>query len=186
MGPVISCSFSDLWSEAYCHSKNIFYCLCWDINVDLSVTVGDCPTPVASPSGTILDCYTVDAEHQACWASCPAGKAFLRQVPKLYTCGPSGVWDTSNPFAAFTMPHCGGKNYDTKTIFIWQQCSPSLVDGGLSVGYETWPPIGAIARLIGYSKNIDPRCALDSGQVAMHCGLTCQWKFTSLPKGRGT
>ena len=91
------------------------------INVVYSVTVGNCPTPVASPSGTIIDCYTVDAEHQACWASCPAGKAFLRQVPKLYTCGPSGVWDTSNPFAVFTLPHCGSKDYkDHDDVIKWK------------------------------------------------------------------
>ena len=78
--------------------------------VSCSVSVGNCRTPDRPIGGKIPDCDDVNnLIYKRCSVECDIGKAFLRPVPKFYSCGPIGVWNTNSPMNRFKFPPCGGK-----------------------------------------------------------------------------
>ena len=78
------------------------------VQVSPSVSVGDCKTPETPIDGSV-SCSDVNNMYKRCTVACDSGKAFLRPVPKFYSCGPVGVWNSNSPMNRFKFPPCGGK-----------------------------------------------------------------------------
>ena len=70
--------------------------------------MGVCKDPAAPIDGSV-QCDSVDHLHRRCTVTCDSNKAFLRPVPKFYSCGPIGVWNTNSPMNRFKFPPCGRK-----------------------------------------------------------------------------
>ena len=78
------------------------------VQMSCSVSVGDCETPDPPIDGSV-SCSDVNNLYKRCAMTCDSGMAFLRPVPKFYSCGPIGVWNTNSPMNRFKFPPCGGK-----------------------------------------------------------------------------
>ncbi|KAI0221250.1 hypothetical protein LSAT2_027365 [Lamellibrachia satsuma] len=105
VSPVVY-SASDLTdNRAVCHFK-------------VFLRLGDCRTPEPPIGGKTLDCVNVyNLIYKRCSVECDSGKAFLRPVPKFYSCGPIGVWNTNSPMNRFKFPPCGGPMYIREMLF---------------------------------------------------------------------
>ena len=72
------------------------------------LSVGDCTEP-APPVDGAVSCRDVNNLYRRCSVTCNDGKTFLRPVPKFFSCGPMGLWNTDSPMNTFHFPACGGK-----------------------------------------------------------------------------
>ena len=78
------------------------------MDMSCSVLVGDCEKP-AEPIDGSRNCNVVNDLYKRCSVTCDSDKKFLRPVPKFYSCGPIGVWNTNSPMNKFKFPPCGRK-----------------------------------------------------------------------------
>ena len=69
---------------------------------------GNCTDPDGPVDGSVT-CSDMSNLYKRCDVTCESGKAFLRPVPKFYSCGPIGLWNTSSPLDMFKFPPCGRK-----------------------------------------------------------------------------
>ncbi|KAK2173063.1 hypothetical protein NP493_905g00034 [Ridgeia piscesae] len=81
---------------------------------------GNCKTPEPPFGGTYLVCHDVNNFYKRCMVKCNDGKAFLRPVPKFFSCGPIGLWNTDSPMTTFKFPPCGDSGTVKKhLLFGW-------------------------------------------------------------------
>ncbi|KAI0210330.1 hypothetical protein LSAT2_004930 [Lamellibrachia satsuma] len=76
-----------------------------DFNVFLRM--GQCETPDAPLAGSVQCEDVAGLFSKRCKVTCEAGKTFLWPVPKFYSCGLIGVWNTASPMLKFRFPPCG-------------------------------------------------------------------------------
>ena len=82
----------------------------YNVQCDYVVSVGQCETPDAPLSGSVQCEDVTGLFSKRCKVTCEAGKTFLRPVPKFYSCGLIGVWNTASPMLKFRFPPCGGRS----------------------------------------------------------------------------
>ena len=70
--------------------------------------VDQCKEPEAPFEGEVSCDDVPDLFSTRCNVTCIGDKKFLRPVPKIYTCGPIGLWNTESPMLKFKFPPCGG------------------------------------------------------------------------------
>ena len=71
--------------------------------------MGQCETPDAPLAGSVQCEDVAGLFSKRCNVTCEDSKKFLRPVPKFYSCGPIGVWNTASPMLKFRFPPCGGR-----------------------------------------------------------------------------
>ena len=85
--------------------KTVYTVVCKNL---LLFSVGNCKEPEPPFDGKV-NCEDVsDLFSTRCNVTCKDGKKFLRPVPKIYTCGPIGLWNTESPVLKLKFPPCGG------------------------------------------------------------------------------
>ena len=107
------------------------------------VPVGDCKDPADPIDGT-AQCDSVDHVHKRCTVKCHGHKTFLRPVPKFYSCGPMGLWNTNSPMNKFKFPPCGGTSTARELLAASFNMVMQCVWGTYRIARGHWYTIGPV------------------------------------------
>ncbi|CAD5124522.1 DgyrCDS12800 [Dimorphilus gyrociliatus] len=86
-------------------------------NFKIIARENQCTLPTQLPNEVPLNCDDSNNPWKTCQATCKTQKSFLKEIPKFFTCGLSGLWDALSPTNTLSIPFCGNKE-DTYNYYI--------------------------------------------------------------------
>ena len=100
----ITCYCDPTWTCVYVESPSHLQSTCVMLYFQWVTALSQNP-----PVDALVSCRDVNNLYRRCSVTCNDGKTFLRPVPKFFSCGPMGLWNTDSPMDTFHFPACGGK-----------------------------------------------------------------------------